>query len=586
MPIGRVRTDTLDGLRSVWRLLGSPAAVSWKLGWWYLPFGLVGPLLIDPVRIGGSVLTWLGVALGGQVVLMLGFALLGRLSERVRVGLRPLANIAVMWAALAIRGLALALLAEVLGLTQGIEVRYRTGPALMAQLGMLVTIGVVASAYDRHRRLAADLEAQRRQLAEIDASMRERIDETSRLLLARVRDSVDPLVARLDAHLIRIRQGSASREVAAEINRLVDEELRPFSHRLAAEVSQPPLPTPAQRRSRRVPLPARVRVRDCLHPLVLALICALLSSSQSLRAFPMPTALVFPVVTGAFVLCVLAAFRALSRDRALPLAVMMVVASALVGGTLWLAVRLQAAADLPVPGAVNVAGLASGAILGAAACIYAAVTSRLAATRAELEASINALGHARGILRQHDFATRRRLSFVLHGSLQSALHAAAMRLAADPAPDVELIAEVRRDIESAMAKLDTEGPSGVLIIDTLSDIAELWDGSCTVRWTLDHRTLRSLTTSPAAATSVLEITRECVSNAIRHGGATDIWVTIAGVDDEVIVTALDNGVGLSHDSKAGLGSAMLDELSNGWVRTPEQPGTRVEVRVPLAPPRA
>ena len=582
MPIRWARTQGPDGLRTLWRLLGSPAAVSWKLGWWYLPFGLVGPLLIDPSRLGGPALAWLAVALAGQAVLMLALAVLGRFPARLRSGLRPLATVLVMWGALTLRGLTLALLADAMGLSPGLEVGYRIGPALSAQLGMLVTLGVVASAYDGHRRLAAELEGQRRQRIEIDASMRERIEETSRVLMERVRESVYPLVERLDAQLNGIRAGSASGEVATEINRLVDEELRPFSHRLAAEGSQPPLPSPVPTRSRRVPLPTHLRVDHTLHPVLLGVIVALLSLSQSLRAFALPTALVFPALTGAFVLAAVWSFGMVMRGRELPLPVMVLVGTAVTAASLGLAIAIQSALRLPVPGSVMLAGLAVGGILGAAACMYAAVTSRLSATRAELEASLDALGHAQGILRQHDFLTRRRLSYVLHGSLQSALHAAAMRLAADPSPDAQLVADIRRDIESAMARLDTAEPSGVLIVDTLSDIAELWDGSCTVRWTLDHRTLRTLTTSPAAATSVLEITRECVSNAIRHGGATEVWVTIAGSGDHVVVTALDNGAGPSIAAPAGLGSAMLDELSSGWVRVPEPDGTRVEARVPLA----
>ena len=583
MPIRWALTHSREGVRTVWRLLGSPAAVSWKLGWWYLPFGLVGPLLIDRSRLGGSVLAWLAVALAGQAVLMLAFAMLGGLPARVRDGARPLANIAVMCAALALRGLTLAALADAAGLTQGSELRYRVGPALIAQLGMLVTLGVVASAYDGHRRLAAELDAQRRQLADIDASMRERIEETSRLLTERVRESVDPLIARLDVQLVRIRDGSSSTEVAHAINRLVDDELRPFSHRLAAEASQVPPRVPVAARSRRIPLPSTLRAAETIQPLTLGVIVALLSLSQSLRAFSLPTALLFPVLTGAIVFMVLWSIRQLLLERSLPLTVMFLGLSVVTGAAFWLAIEIQTALRLPVPGAVTWAGFAVGAILGASACMYAAVTGRLEATRSELEESIHALDHARGVLRQHEFLTRRRLSYVLHGSLQSALHAAAIRLASDPNPNAELIADVRRDIESAMAKLDITEPSAVLIVDTLSDIAELWDGSCTVRWTLDHRTLRTLTISPAAAVSVLEITRECVSNAIRHGGATEVWVTIAGAGDHVIVTALDNGSGLSAGMRAGLGTAMLDQLSSGWTRRREDSGTRVDVRVPLAP---
>jgi signal transduction histidine kinase len=167
--------------------------------------------------------------------------------------------------------------------------------------------------------------------------------------------------------------------------------------------------------------------------------------------------------------------------------------------------------------------------------------------------------------------------------LQSALTAAAMRLASQPDPDVESIAEIRRSISLAVAKIDAPNDSYILLIGTLNDIADLWKGACEVHWTLGYRTVRILVESPSAAVSVAEIARESVGNAVRHGSATNVWITISEPDesltsdlqprDRIMVSVRDDGHGMDPDWKPGLGSQMLDELCLEWNRVSGLSGT-------------
>jgi hypothetical protein len=232
----------------------------------------------------------------------------------------------------------------------------------------------------------------------------------------------------------------------------------------------------------------------------------------------------------------------------------------------------------PVPEHIRLAAVVMGGVVGGMVAFYAVVTARREATEDELRSSVEGLQATLSELRQHEFVTRRELGLILHGTVQSALHAAVMRLAAHPAPDTALLSEIRRDISAATARLDAPQGSDALLVDTLADIAELWDGTCTVRWTLDHQTLRLLVESPAAAASVAEITRECVANAIRHGQATEVWITIARSGDRVVVTSLDNGPA-STDWSPGMGTRLLDELTMWWTHETADPGTRVQAVV-------
>jgi two-component sensor histidine kinase len=64
---------------------------------------------------------------------------------------------------------------------------------------------------------------------------------------------------------------------------------------------------------------------------------------------------------------------------------------------------------------------------------------------------------------------------------------------------------------------------------------------------------------------VNEIMREAVSNAVRHGGATNVEIEIDREGDEVIdFVAKNNGQPVNDNFEKGIGSEMLDELTLDW----------------------
>jgi glucose-6-phosphate-specific signal transduction histidine kinase len=219
-----------------------------------------------------------------------------------------------------------------------------------------------------------------------------------------------------------------------------------------------------------------------------------------------------------------------------------------------------------------------GGLAGILAASLTLAIERQLSTERDLQRSIEEFQLKISILRQHEFVTRRELSYILHGSVQSALNVAAMRLASMAKPDELLLSSIRRDIEIATARLDTPTSVDALLTNTLSDIAELWDGTCSVKWTLDYRNIRNLIDFPVAASCIAEITRECTGNAIRHGHATEVRITITEHEDGITFTSLDNGT-LETDWKPGIGSRMMNEMCLSWSHSKEPKGTRVTAEI-------
>jgi signal transduction histidine kinase len=94
-----------------------------------------------------------------------------------------------------------------------------------------------------------------------------------------------------------------------------------------------------------------------------------------------------------------------------------------------------------------------------------------------------------------------------------------------------------------------------------------------------------------AETAIFRILQECLTNVLRHSGASRAWVSLAVRDDQVIAKVRDDGKGFpkaiaaSGPEKLGVGMAGIKERAKelgGEVRLDAgMPGAIVEVRIPL-----
>lgn len=561
--------------------LGDPAALSLPVTLLYLPYGLVGPLFIDPTRLGGSALQWLPVALAGQIVLMLVFWIGQRVSLTSALrGNHPLFNVLVMIVAVVTRAVVIAVVSAALGLSPSLELGYRIQTGLLGQTLTVIVLAIVVSAYSYHRRVAEDLSNQQSELDVLSTTMSARLADMNASINAEVHNSIDPLIQQLDDSLSRIASSTDVVRVRESIREIVDKELRPLSHRLATETESSTLERilPSET-SAKIPISSHMRVKQLVTPSVIGLLVTALAGSQAARIFTFPDILVFPVVSGLLVFAYLGIAKFLIGGWKLRTWVGVALVTALVPLIVGLSYFTERGAGLPVPESIGVAGMVTAAILGFVTALYMVFTERLVSTEERLMNSVQEKLARMSILRQREYVARSQLSYVIHGSLQSTLYASAMRLAANSDPNHELIAEIRTDINTAVSKIDSGSTPYVLLIDTLADIAELWDGTCTVHWTIDYRTVRILVESPTAAISVAELARESVGNSVRHGAATEVWINISVSGGNVLMTAVDNGTGVPRDWRPGLGSRMLDELCVTWSRTPDQLGTRLVAEV-------
>lgn len=194
-----------------------------------------------------------------------------------------------------------------------------------------------------------------------------------------------------------------------------------------------------------------------------------------------------------------------------------------------------------------------------------AVLTRLQQSISEAEVQQEALRREKSRL-QHEFALS------LHGGLQADLTASTIR--AQHAIDDGDVAAAQVAIEQArllMRRAVNLPQATTMDLPAMVNAAQgAWEGI--VEITTGIRVQRAPGSQQVAM--VREVLLEGIGNAVRHGGASSITVEIDDEAGNLRVTISDDGCG-TEDPRAGLGSAMFDDLGRDWRLRPGDAGGAV-----------
>jgi two-component sensor histidine kinase len=162
----------------------------------------------------------------------------------------------------------------------------------------------------------------------------------------------------------------------------------------------------------------------------------------------------------------------------------------------------------------------------------------------------------------------RRAAHLLHGEVQSRLHACAMSI--DAARNSNDIAAVTRSLDEAQRVLGSrlvlqgkEQRSHVNLVDEVARKVKLWKGLVDIDCTFDSG---ASTQTGDAAIAVGRVVEEGIANAVRHGHAARIDISIVLDADRVLVTVRDDGDGICRSvigHPRGLGLSAIEHLSHG-----------------------
>jgi len=164
----------------------------------------------------------------------------------------------------------------------------------------------------------------------------------------------------------------------------------------------------------------------------------------------------------------------------------------------------------------------------------------------------------------------------VHGELQSEVAAMAIRLDQELAktrPSATRTAELQATLEQRVQQVFEAPELGLNPSEVLTEISETWDGICEIEVQLAPTDAVELMKDPIAVETALEIVREAVSNAIRHGQARSVWVSLSFTDESTVrveiandgepwdTTLIGSTSGAGQNARVGAGSQHLQECS-------------------------
>lgn len=141
----------------------------------------------------------------------------------------------------------------------------------------------------------------------------------------------------------------------------------------------------------------------------------------------------------------------------------------------------------------------------------------------------------------------------------------------------EGINEIRRSVNKlrpdALERLNLESAIHQMIIETelMTNTHVYFETDVNLRF------------APDEEDAIYRVIQESLTNAIRHGKATQIWVNIKSGEGEIILTVKDNGIGCK-DMKKGFGTRHIMErikMLNGTVEFDGTNGFTVTARIPI-----
>jgi hypothetical protein len=165
---------------------------------------------------------------------------------------------------------------------------------------------------------------------------------------------------------------------------------------------------------------------------------------------------------------------------------------------------------------------------------------------------------------------RRLLANQMHGEVQSRLMGLVLKAEAGNQLDAEFVNSELEAIEALITRLSQNQGE---LSDWVLALSKTWDGFANIEVSLE-----SLVVKPDAQELVYALIEEGVSNAIRHGLASEVSIRSQGGR---LVVIEDNGIGPTT-GEAGLGTKLLDAGSLAWsLSARERGGSRLEIELKL-----
>ena len=531
--------------------------------WSTFAFGIVAHALGSSDLGGGNILARFTAVAVSHLALMATIYATRLLSLRLKPALTGLVVVVAGYVlAGAIRGLSLQILLYALGAAETGYSNYRLFGGVV-----VMTTGLVWAAFAFG--IKAEWGAKRATLSGTKQQLESLLSASETRLEVEAADTMSTIESMLQTALLPELAESPQRALN-KLQSLINDTLRPLSAQLAS--NQPKLELvrldPSAYKFRWATALTHLRLRESSRPFTIGIILASLAVNGFVQYLPEVSAVALYLLS--FV--VIASGLAISRyvlatlvDSFPPgvrviavLAVLFLVG--LGAGLVVLSLGENSAAAFGL--SIN-AGIAS-ALLGALFGMNHAAAKEMEAIELQLKNYEHRLRWTIAALNGQHWMQKKQFARKIHGPIQSEVAAAAIRIERSLSTgEVTDSGEVAlQNLRDRLAKIldDTKGMSEVRPV--LAEIAETWHGLCQINVEMTGEVEAALKLDSICVETVLEIAREACSNAIRHGSAENIRLTVEMTEPELVrLTVQNDGTKVDGQAKRGVGSAYLDDCT-------------------------
>ena len=442
------------------------------------------------------------------------------------------------------------------------------GQGTAALIAVLIASRIAAHRAD-HLALAAELQDEQRGLLAASAEFEERVAAAQQSLTDRVAAELAPTVTEIRVKLQRLEadEEKQAREAIDTLSRAVSDVVRPMSHSLLLAESSAVL----ERKASTAPRPhldllnARIDLTRILNiPFLIALeLMEAMVWGPTFRV--VSTSVVGDVLTSLLAGFTAGAIVAIWPHRWRQMSLLRAISNllAIYGAVVVLPrVALHHISPEVFYNPYLVAHLVDrGGLLllftfgGALAQVDAQTRAELGRVNRELEVLVARLRRELG-------AHRKRLSWLLHGPIQSALVSAAIGLSRGDRVDV---AAFNARIDDAVAQIHSGYQHHRDLDQAISQITGVWSEAMAIEVSVAPEVQELLDREPSICEAAAEVLTEATSNAFRHGAATEVGIDLkANANRQLVLRVVNNGKPLDPDHSPGLGTRLLDELCLHW----------------------
>ena len=459
------------------------------------------------------------------------------------------------------------------------ELLYRLVGGPLFTLVSLTLNAILASNYARHKEALLMLAAERLRLQVRSAGVLARVQQQQEELVAKVETLIRPAVRKIQDTF----STDSSEAVIGSLRDAADEVVRPLSREVAEgsdELNFGSEPAAVRFKSA---LPKRVILGEFLIPFWAAtMTLGLLASSTVLLEEPLTALIVLTLIFG-LIFGFGRLMQILTSKLEIPTPAAWLIVPLSYAFPLSAFFVLKPLLNMQSTNAQIFTMLFFEFILGALLFFSQLVQLQRRETTERLEDVNKQLEVISSRLSQELWLNRKRMAALLHGPVQASLYAAAMGMAQTSNPTAEYLAKVQRDIESALEQLNNPNRlESETLVSVLNQIRDLWSDSVEIKIEIADELEQAITSEPLTCEATIELTRELVTNSIKHGKANRVQVSISSVDKSRFgVEVIDNGSAPDPEAEPGYGTKVLNELSLKWERTRSGDTTRAYAEMVL-----